>query len=128
VKPVIVLGCKAEDAQRPSYVAFGIFGIGVPKKALQGEFSSLDPDGLGRLDVVEDNRAAIGGRDNNPRIIRRRDWTSPRFQGAIEELIESLELVERKQNFRHVKLVESDECRYFSSRGGIIILPPLLEA
>jgi hypothetical protein len=69
VKTVVVLWCKSEDTKRASVVAFGVFGVRIAEKALDGELTTLDPDRLCRVEVVENNRTAIGRRDNDPWVL-----------------------------------------------------------
>ena len=47
VEAVVVLGCKAHDAEGAAVVAFGVLRVGVAEEALDTEFATLDPDALG---------------------------------------------------------------------------------
>jgi hypothetical protein len=61
-------------------------------------------------------------------VVGRRAWSGVRFEGSVEELVEVLEFLQRKEDFRHVELVEFNESLNLSLGCRIVVLLALLDA
>jgi hypothetical protein len=128
MEAMVILRRQAEDTQCTIGVSLYIFGVCVPKKALDREFASLDPDLGSGIHLVEDDGAAVGGGDDNARVVGRGAGARVGLEFAVEELVEVLEVFDGVENLRHVELMESDELGDLVLRGRIVVFNALLNA
>lgn len=127
VEAVVILGCEAHDAKRTAVVAFGVLRVGVTKKTLHTELTTLDPDALGFVETVEDDGTTVSRADNDVWIVGCRAGTRVGLQLAVEELVKALEFVRGNEDLVHVELMEVDES--LDLRGGrwVVVLSALLK-
>jgi hypothetical protein len=129
MEPVIVLRRKPENAQRAAVlVPRDILRVGVPQQPLDAELAALDPDLGRRLDAVEYDGAAVGGRDDDARVVGRRAGAGVGFEGAVEEFVEVFEFGEGEEDFGEVQAVEGDEFGYLGFGGWVVVFFALLDA
>jgi hypothetical protein len=128
MEAMVILWSKAEDAQSPALVPLCIFRIASGKKTLNGEVSSLHPDGLCGVKRIEHNTSTVSRRCDDLWSLRRRARSRLGLKCPVEELVEVAELLDGQENLGHVKLVEGDEAGDLSSRGRIVVLLALLDA
>jgi hypothetical protein len=129
VEAVVVLRRETEDAQRATVlVARHVLGVGIPQEALDAELAALDPHVGGRLDAVVDDGAAVGGRDDDARVVGGRARARVGLEGAVEELVEVFEFVEGLADLGEVEAVEGDEFGDLGPGRGVVVLFALLDA
>lgn len=102
MEAMVVLRRQAEDAQGAVGVPLHVFGIGVPKESLDGEFAALDPDLRGGVHLVEDDGSAVGGGDDDARVVGSGAGARVGLKFAVEELVEVLEVFNWVEHFGHV--------------------------
>ena len=128
VESVVVLRREPEDAQPAVLVAGRLLPVRVPQEPPHRELAALDPD-VGRLvDAVEDNGAAVGGRDDDARVVGRGARPRAGLERAVEELVEALELLDREEHLGEVELVELDEGDDLRLRRRVVVFLALLDA
>lgn len=125
---MVVLGSQTEDTQGAVGVALHVFRVGVPEETLNGEFAPLDPDLSGSVHLVEDDRAAVGGRDDDARVIGRGARARVGLKFAVEELVEVLEILDGVEHFGHVELMEGDELGDLVLRSRVVVFDALFDA
>jgi len=127
VEAVVVLWGQSHDAQTAVLVALGVVGVGIAEEAFHREFAAFDPDALSVFHAVEDDGAAVGGRDDDVWVIRSRARASFGLELAVEELVEGLEGFCRVEDFAHIELVEVDEARDLGGAGWIVVFAALFK-
>lgn len=127
VESMIVLRRKSEDSEATVLELLRVLWIGIAKQTCNAKLASFDPDALGILEAVENDRAAIGGTDDDIGVVGCGARPSVRLQFAVEELVESLEFVGRQQNLIHIQLMEVDEARNLCCGGRVVKLTPLFK-
>jgi len=128
MEAMIVLRRKSEDAQRAAVVPLCVCRVRLTQQPFDCELAPLDPNGLRRVDRVEDYGPAIGWRHNDPGVLWRRTWARIGLEGSVEEFVEALKLVRRHQHLSHVELVEGNKRRDLCRGSRIVVLLALLEA
>lgn len=78
--------------------------------------------------MVEDDGAAVGGGDDDARVVGRGAGARVGLEFAVEELVEILEVFDRVEHFGHVELMESDELGDFVLRSRVVVFDALLDA
>lgn len=108
-------------------IAGSIFRVRISQETFNSEVTAFDPDGLCGLELVEDDGTAICGGCDDLWTVGSGTWACIWFEGTVEELVESLEILPGKENLIHVELVEVDKRVDFCSRGRIVKLLALLD-
>ena len=127
VEAVIILRRKSEDSKCAIVEPLRILRIGIAEETCHTELAALDPDTLGILETVENDRATIGGADDDIRVIGRGARSSVGLQFTVKELVEGLELIGWQLNFTHIQLMEVDEAGDLRRRGRVVKLAALLK-
>lgn len=109
VEAMVVLGRQAENTQRAVGVPLHVFGVCVPEETLDGELTPLNPDLGGGVHLVEDDGAAVGGGNDDTRVVGRGAGARVGLELAVEKLVEVLEVFDGVEHLGHVELMEGDE-------------------
>jgi hypothetical protein len=93
MEAVVILWGKTENSQRSVFVTVDIFRISITEKPLNAKFPAFDPDTSCFINVVKNNRSAIGWGDNNSGFIWSRARSGAGLEFTVEEFVEILELI-----------------------------------